>query len=42
MRALNVIRSLLRFAKDLGDITDDTHRALESHVAKARRSVGLS
>jgi DNA-binding NarL/FixJ family response regulator len=42
VRALNVIRSLLRFAKDLGDITDDTHRALESHVAKARRSVGLS
>lgn len=42
VRALNVIRSLLRFAKDLGDITDESHRALESHMAKARRSVGLS
>jgi DNA-binding response OmpR family regulator len=42
VRALNVIRSLLRFAKDLGDITDETHRSLESHMAKARRSVGLS
>ena len=42
VRALNVIRSLLRFAKDLGDITDETHRSLESHLAKARRSVGLS
>jgi DNA-binding response OmpR family regulator len=42
VRALNLIRSLLRFAKDLGDITDETHRSLESHMAKARRSVGLS
>jgi DNA-binding NtrC family response regulator len=42
VRALNVIRSLLRFAKDLGDITDETHRSIESHMAKARRSVGLS
>jgi CheY-like chemotaxis protein len=42
VRALNLIRSLLRFAKDLGDITDETHRLLESHVARARRSVGLS
>ena len=42
VRTLNVIRSLLRFAKDLGDITDETHRSLESHMAKARRSVGLS
>ena len=42
VRALNLIRSLLRFAKDLGDITDETHRSLESHVAKARLSVGLS
>jgi len=42
VRALNVIRSLLRFAKDLGDITDETHRLLESHIAKARLSVGLS
>jgi DNA-binding response OmpR family regulator len=42
VRALNLIRSLLRFAKDLGDITDEKHRSLESHMAKARRSVGLS
>lgn len=42
VRALNAIRSLLRFAKDLGDISDESHRALESHMAKARRSVGLS
>jgi DNA-binding response OmpR family regulator len=42
VRALNQIRTLLRFAKDLGDIDDDTHRKLEASVAKARRSVGLS
>jgi DNA-binding response OmpR family regulator len=42
VRTLNVIRSLLRFAKDLGDITDEMHRSLESHMAKARLSVGLS
>jgi CheY-like chemotaxis protein len=42
VRALNQIRALLRFAKDLGDITDDAHRTLESHIARARRSVGLS
>jgi two-component system response regulator MprA len=42
VRALNLIRALLRFAKDLGDITDETHRLLESHMAKARRSVGLT
>ena len=28
--------------KDLGDITDETHRVLESHMARARRSVGLT
>lgn len=42
IRALNQIRTLLRFAKDLGDISDAAHWALEAHVAKARRSVGLS
>ncbi|MGH7400290.1 MAG: response regulator transcription factor [Candidatus Rokuibacteriota bacterium] len=42
IRALNQIRMLLRFAKDLGDIGDDAHRALEAAVAKARRSIGLS
>jgi len=42
VRALNQIRTLLRFAKDLGDISDDAHRVLEAAVARARRSVGLS
>lgn len=42
IRALNQIRILLRFARDLTDIPDDVHRALEASVAKARRSVGLS
>jgi CheY-like chemotaxis protein len=41
VRALNQVRSLLRFAKDLGDLADETHRMLESHIARARRSVGL-
>jgi len=41
VRTLNHIRALLRFAKDLGDITDDAHRTLESHIARARSSVGL-
>jgi len=42
IRALNQIRTLLRFAKDLADMSDDAHRGLEASVAKARRSVGLS
>lgn len=42
VRALNQIRTLLRFAKDLADITDDAHRVLEASVAQARRSIGLS
>jgi hypothetical protein len=42
VRLLNQIRTVLRFAKGLGDISDDAHRALEAHLAKARRSVGLS
>ena len=42
VRALNQLRSLLRFAKDLGDLTDEVHRGLESHMARARNSVGLS
>jgi hypothetical protein len=42
IRALNLIRTTLRFAKDLGDVSDDAHRLLEASVAKARRSIGLS
>ena len=41
IRALNQVRTVLRFAKDLGDMSDDTHRALDAYVARARRSVGL-
>jgi DNA-binding response OmpR family regulator len=42
IRALNVVRTLLRFGRDLGDITDDEHRRLDAHVARARRAAGLS
>jgi len=42
IRALNQIRTTLRFAKDLGDIGDDDHRRLEASMARARRSIGLS
>jgi len=42
VRALNQIRTLLRFAKDLGDVAADAHRVLEAAVARARRSIGLS
>jgi CheY-like chemotaxis protein len=42
LRQLNHMRSLARFAKDLGDISDDTHRQLESLLVRARRSVGGS
>lgn len=41
VRALNQIRALLRFAKDLGDVPDDAHRTLESIMVRARNSVGL-
>ena len=41
IRALNQVRTVLRFAKDLGDMSDDTHRTLDAYVARARRSVGL-
>lgn len=42
VRALNQIRIFIRFARDLGELTDDAHRQLESHVVRARRSLGLS
>jgi two-component system response regulator (stage 0 sporulation protein F) len=42
IRALNQIRTLIRFSRDLGDLSDDAHRHLESWVVKARRSVGLA
>ena len=41
VRALNHLRMLIRFGRDLGDFSDDLHRNLEAHVVRARRSVGL-
>jgi DNA-binding response OmpR family regulator len=42
VRALNQIRIFIRFARDLGELSDDVHRQLESYVVRARRSVGLT
>jgi CheY-like chemotaxis protein len=42
LRRLTDLRTLLRFAKDLGDITDDTHRCLESSIVRVRRGIGGS
>lgn len=41
LRGINNLRTLLRFAKDLGDIDDETHRRLESRIVRARSSMGL-
>ena len=41
-RALDQIRILLHLAMDLGDITDEAHRSLQSQLTRARRSTGLS
>ncbi|HET7876687.1 MAG TPA: response regulator [Methylomirabilota bacterium] len=42
VRALNQVRTLLRFGRDLGDFSDEEHRRLDAQVARARRSVGLT
>ena len=42
IRALNQVRTLIRFAHDLGDLGAETASGLEEHVGRARRSVGLS
>jgi DNA-binding response OmpR family regulator len=42
IRALNQVRNMIRFAQDLGDISAETAERLEEHMARARRSVGLS
>jgi DNA-binding response OmpR family regulator len=42
IRCLNDLRTLLRFGKDLGDITDDDHRHFESAIVRVRRSVGMA
>ena len=41
VRTLSQLRTLLRFAKDLGDLSDDTHRGLESMIVRARRALGM-
>lgn len=40
--ALNQVRNMIRFALDLGDISAETAGRLDEHMARARRSVGLS
>jgi hypothetical protein len=42
IRALNQVRTLIRFAHDLGDISAETAEQLEVPMTKARRSVGLT
>jgi DNA-binding response OmpR family regulator len=42
IRALNQVRTMIRFAQDLGDISAETAGALDEHMVRARRSVGLS
>ena len=41
IRSLNHLRMLVRFARDLDDISDGVHRHLEAQIVKARRSIGL-
>ena len=42
IRSLNQVRNMIRFAHDLGDLGPDQAAQLDEHVARARRSVGLS
>jgi DNA-binding response OmpR family regulator len=42
VRALAHLRTLIRLARDLGDLDDDVYRRLEAHVVRARRSFGLT
>ena len=42
IRALNQVRTLIRFSKDLGDLDAATATRLEDFMGRARRSVGLS
>lgn len=42
IRYLSDLRTLLRFAKDLGDLGDDVHRRLESQIVRTRRGLGMS
>lgn len=42
VRGLNQVRVLIRFAHDLGELSDESHRQLERHVVLARRALGLT
>jgi len=42
VKALYQLRMLTRFARDLGDLTDEQHRLLEAHLVRARRANGLN
>ena len=42
IKALYQLRMLIRFARDLGDLTDEQHRRLEAHLVRARRASGVS
>jgi len=42
IRALNQVRTLIRFSQDLGDLSAETAERLQEHMGRARRSVGLS
>ena len=41
IRALNHLRMLIRFARDLGDFSDSVHRHLEAQIVVARRTAGV-
>jgi len=42
IRALNQLRNMIHFARDLGDLSGEAAERLDEHVTHARRSVGLS
>jgi len=42
IRALNQLRTMIHFARDLGDLGEEVTQSLDEHVNRARRSVGLS
>jgi CheY-like chemotaxis protein len=38
IKVLYQLRMLIRFARDLGDLSDEQHRILEAHLVRARRA----
>ena len=42
VKALYQLRMLIRFARDLGDLSDEQHRILEAHLVRVRRASGGS